>query len=45
MYKIAIWGTGRIYDHYINTVKYQELLGKIRGGIFILPEKKICMIF
>lgn len=40
MYKIAIWGTGRIYDHYINTVKYQELLGKIRGGDIYITGKE-----
>ena len=28
MYKIAIWGTGSIYNRYINAVKLQE----IRGG-------------
>lgn len=32
MYNIIIWGMGRTYNQYINMIKLQEILGKIRGG-------------
>lgn len=32
MYKVIIWGMGRTYNQYINMIKLQEVLGKIRGG-------------
>lgn len=32
MYKVIIWGMGRTYNQYINMIKLQEMLGKIKGG-------------
>lgn len=30
MKRILIWGTEKVYDQYINALKYQELLGNIK---------------
>ena len=30
MYRVIIWGTGRDYNHYCNSIKLQELSGKIQ---------------